>query len=128
MAACAMAARLVAGNRQIPVIDLVSQLHWLPVAKRIHFKIATLTYKVLSSQQPVNLTSLINYHVPAREHQSSTLHKLHQPAARKTVGQRAFSFAFPHIYNTLLLSIRSASSLICFKHQLKTFYFNSFSW
>jgi hypothetical protein len=71
-----MAARLVVGNRKIP--DLLSHLHWLPVAKRIHFKIATLTYKVLTTQQPACLRSLIQCHVPARELRSSALHKLHQ--------------------------------------------------
>ena len=92
-----MAARLVLGNRQIPATNLLSHLHWLPVAKRIHFKIATLTYKVLSTQQPAYLRSLINYHVAARELRSSALHKLYQSAARKTVGQCAFRFASPHI-------------------------------
>jgi hypothetical protein len=28
-----MAARLVVGNRQFPATDLLSYLHWLPVAK-----------------------------------------------------------------------------------------------
>ena len=85
-----MAARLVVGNRQIPATDLLSHLHWLPVAKRIHFKIATLTYKVLNTQQPAYLRSLINYQVInyQRELPSSALHKFCQPAARKTVGQR----------------------------------------
>jgi hypothetical protein len=91
-----MAARLVVGNRQIPATDLLSYLHWLPVAKRINFKIATLTHKVLRTQEPAYLRSHINYHViPARELQSSALHKLRQPADRKTVCQRAFSFEFP---------------------------------
>jgi hypothetical protein len=120
-----MAARPVVGTGQIPATDLVFHLHWLPIAKRIHFKIAILTYEVLSTQQPVYLRSLVNYHVPVRELRSSALHKLHQPAARKTDGQRAFNFASPHISNTLPLSIRSASSVF-FKHQLKTFCFNSF--
>ena len=98
-----MIAQLVVGNRQIPATDLLSHLHWLPVAKRIHFKIATSTYKVLSTQQPAQCLFLINYQVPARVLRLSALHKLHQPAACKTVGQRAFSFA-PHTFITLSLS------------------------
>jgi hypothetical protein len=82
-----MAPRLVAGNRQIPATDLLSHHQWLPVAKRIHFKTATLTCKVLSTQQPAYLRSLIN--CQARELRSSALHELHQPVARKTVCQRA---------------------------------------
>jgi hypothetical protein len=66
---------------------------WDLCRKRMYFTIATLTYKVLATQQPAYLKSLIliHYHVPVRELRSSALHKLHQPAARKTVGQRAFS-------------------------------------
>jgi hypothetical protein len=119
------AARLVVVSRQIPDTDLLSHLNGLPVAKRIHFKIATSAYKALSTQKPAYLRSLINYHVPARELRISALHKLHQLAAREIIGQCACSFASPHIYNTLLLSIRSASSLLSFKHQLRTIYFNS---
>jgi len=37
----------------------LSNLHWFPVRKRIDFKIATLTYKVLSTQQPAYLHNLI---------------------------------------------------------------------
>jgi hypothetical protein len=80
-----MVARLVVGNRKIPTIDVLSHLHWLPVAKRIYFEIATLIYVVLTAQQPAYLRSLNHYHVPARELRLSALHKLHQPAAGKTV-------------------------------------------
>ena len=62
-----MAARRVVGNRQIPATDLLSDLHWLPVTRRIPFKTATLTYKVLNTQQPAYLRSLINYQLPACE-------------------------------------------------------------
>jgi hypothetical protein len=79
-----MAARLVVGNRQIPATELLFHLHWLLVAKRIHFKTAILTYKILSIQHPAYLRSHINYHVPSRELLSSALHKLHQPAALQT--------------------------------------------
>jgi hypothetical protein len=69
-----MVARLVVGNRQIPATDILSHFHWLPVAKQIYFKTATLTYKILTTQQPADLRSLIHYHVPARELRSSALH------------------------------------------------------
>jgi hypothetical protein len=105
-----VAARLVGGNIQIPATGLLSHFHWLPVAKRLHFKLATSTYEILTTPQPTYLGSLINYHVPVSELRSSALHKHHQSAARKTVGECAFSFAPPHIYNNLTLSSSSASS------------------
>ena len=47
-----MAARLVVSNKHLSSSDYLSYLHWLPVCKRIDFKIATLTYKLLNHQQP----------------------------------------------------------------------------
>jgi len=44
----------------------LSVVFWFPVRKRIDFKIATLTYKVLSTQQPAYLYNLISYHQPSR--------------------------------------------------------------
>jgi hypothetical protein len=58
-------------TEKIPTTDLLSHLHWLPVAKRIYFKIATLTRKVTTTQQPAYLRSRIHYHVHARELGSS---------------------------------------------------------
>jgi hypothetical protein len=89
-----MAARLVVGNRQILATYLLSHLHWLPVAKRIIFKIASLTYKILTTQQPGYLRSLIHYHVPPRKLRSLALHKF-QPASRKNCWPTRFQFCIP---------------------------------
>ena len=43
---------------------LLSVLHWLPVQSRITFKIACLTYKVLTTGQPYYLRSLLHYYTP----------------------------------------------------------------
>ena len=120
-----MAARLVLGNRQIPATNLLSHLHWLPVAKRIHFKIATLTYKVLSTQQPAYLRSLTIRFLHANFDHRHCTNFISQPLAKLLAN--ALLVLHPHTFNILPLSIRSASSLLSFKHQLESFYFNSFS-
>ena len=43
-----------------PSLPLLKQLHWLPVSYRINFKLSTLTYRALSTQQPPYLTSLLH--------------------------------------------------------------------
>jgi len=58
--------------RSVPTYQLLSNLHWLPIHKRINFKVATLTYKVLSTQQPAYLYNLISYHQPSRSLRSSS--------------------------------------------------------
>jgi len=118
-----MAARLVTRNKFAHSDIALSELHWLPVSKRINFKIATLTYKILHSEQPVYLRSLIRFEVPTRLLRSSSQHKLHLPRIHRTIGERAFSFACPTIWNNIPLSIRTASSLSDFKRHLKTLYF-----
>ena len=45
----------------IPVSCFLFNLYWLPINKWISFKIATLTYKLLSKQQPTYLSTLISY-------------------------------------------------------------------
>ena len=120
-----MAARLVLCKKHISSSQSLSQLHWLPVSKRIDFKIATLTYKLLSTQQPAYLRSLINYQSYSRETRTSKLKLLYQPFRRTDTGMRAFSSASPSVYNSIPLAIKSAPSVESFKRQLKTFYFTS---
>ena len=67
--------RVVAQKPRFCHITLVlSDLHWLPVRQRISFKIATVTFRVLQSQQPSYLSSLIPRYVPARQLPSQTAH------------------------------------------------------
>ena len=40
---------------------LLSELHWLPVNSRITFKLACLTYKLLTTGQPAYLCTLLHY-------------------------------------------------------------------
>ena len=53
------------------ISEVLSNLHWFPIHKRINFKVATLTYKVLSTQQPAHLHNPISYHQPSRSLRSS---------------------------------------------------------
>jgi len=62
MAQNALARTVTRSPRSVPTSQLLSNLHWLPIHKRIIFKVAILTYKVLSTQQPAYLYNLISYH------------------------------------------------------------------
>ena len=50
----------------------LSYLHWLPVHCQIQFKIATLTYKTLTTYQPSYIYNLLQLHQPSRALRSST--------------------------------------------------------
>jgi len=97
-----------------------------PIHKRIHFKVATLTYKVLSTQQPADLYSLISYDQSSRLLHSSSLSRLHVPRIKTYFGCHAFSSAAPQIWNYHIpTAIRVSPSLDSFKCHLKTHYFAS---
>ena len=103
--------------------QLLSELHWLPIQYRTQFKLAVITYKTLSVNQPSYLLSKLVRYQPTRSLRSSDQQLLCKPFCATEFGKRAFSYAAPHIWNNLPLNIRLAPSISSFKHHLKTFYF-----
>ena len=104
---------------------LLNELHWLPVASRIQFKIATLTHKILSTGTPSYLSSLLSHYKPTRQLCSSSLNLLVQPPSKTKFGSLAFHTAAPLIWNGLPADVRSSPSFQTFKKMLKTHYFRS---
>ena len=101
------------------------KLHWLPVHKRITFKIATLTYKTLHNKQPSYLHDLLHSYNPTRSLRSSDKLLLVVPKIHTALARRSFSHAAPTIWNSLPFLLRNASSLHSFTTQLKTHLFPS---
>jgi len=50
----------MASNCYLSSINLLQELHWLPIHSRITFKLASITYKTLSTNQPIYLRSLLD--------------------------------------------------------------------
>ena len=103
---------------------LLASLHWLPIDKRIQFKILLHIYKALNDPSPVYLTQCITIHLPSREGLRSSVDttRLVVPRSTRRIGDRSFSVYGPSLWNQLPISIRS--STVCnFKHVLKTHMF-----
>jgi len=81
-------------------------------------------YKVLSTQQPAHLYSLISYHQPSRSLRSSS-QSLQVPRVKTDFGRRAFSSAAPQIWNHIPAAIKVSPSLDSFKRHLKTVFYLS---
>ena len=118
----------------------------MPVPNRIDFKIATLTFKLLTTHQPYYLNSLINPYNCSRALRSSNQHLLDVPRISSATHSRAFSVYVPQLWNRLPQSLRDlafqsnlnctsvassltdplkqASNLVTFKSNLKTFLFD----
>ena len=112
-------------NRSSSAGPLLSELHWLPVASRIQFKIATLTHKILTTGKPSYLSSLLNHYQPTRQLRSSGSNLLKQPHSKTKFGSLAFHTAASRIWNGLPADVRSSPSIQTFKKALKIYYFRN---
>ena len=120
-----VAARLVANcDRNTQSLQLLHDLHWLPVVERIRFKINITTYKCLHGTAPTYLQELIKPYHPCRILRSADRNLLEVPRS-KTVryGRRAYSFVAPCEWNSLPLACRTCTSFSEFKRKLKTHLF-----
>ena len=122
------AARIVSlCGKQHHITPILKQLHWLPVALRIEFKILLLTYKILNGTAPVYLCELLQPYVPCRSLRSTSQSLLVIPKSRTvSYGDRAFSIVAPRMWNNLPEHIRNSSTVSGFKTALKTYMFDKF--
>ena len=121
------AARLVTrAKKRDHVGPLYTSLHWLPVQKRIMYKILVLVYKTLyNCASPKYMSDMLSLYVPARRLRSSTATLLlNKPQCRKAIGERAFTVAGPTLWNSLPDSLRATATLDTFKRNLKTYLFS----
>ena len=123
-----MAAKLVLGKGKIdsPTVCL-KELHWLPVALRIEFKILTLVWKCLNNEAPAYLIDLLHTNTTERTLRSNTKKQLIIPKSKcKTFGERSFAVSGPRLWNQLASDIQHAKSIDQFKAKLKTLMFSKF--
>ena len=88
---------------------ILHELHWLPVQSRIAFKLATITYKILTTAQPNYICTLLKYYTAHHTLHSANQH-LEQPWDISTeLSNRSFSYLAPRIWNNLRLKIKTFS-------------------
>jgi len=75
----------------------------LPVQSRIEFKIACITYKVLTTSQPSYLSTLLNHYTPLLTLCSANQYLLQHPRVSTEFAKRSFSYLAPKIYNIIPL-------------------------
>ena len=85
-------------TRFISSKPLLKRLHWLPIASRIDFKIATLTYRAVHLKQLPSLAKqlkLKSMHFYTRNNDQLLLQ--HPPVGTNSNGRRAFSYTAPTV-------------------------------
>ena len=100
--------------------ELLQELHWLPVASRINFKVALLCYKAYRLHEPAYLQTLTLPYVPTRCLRSSNCDKLIESKIHLKTAARRFSVAAPKVWNSLSQTTRQAETVGAFKSALKT--------
>ena len=94
------------GDRQ-SMTTILQRLHWLPVKRRIDFKILVFVHKAIYEGQPVYIASLLNQHTPKRCLRSSSGLLLDVPRINlERFGRRAFTCAVPTLWNKLPTNLR----------------------
>ena len=120
------AARLLTSARRCDhITSLLRQLHWLPVQRRLEFKIACLVHQSLASLAPTYLTTdmhLVSKH-GRRPLRSSTDRTLTVPRTHNRFNDRSFAVAGPRLSNSLPISLRQISSFGQFRRYLKNHLF-----
>ena len=88
----------------------LATLHWLPVKWRVDFKVATISYKLLSTGQPSYLSNSIYMYVPGHSLRSTGVDTLSAPGTKTVIIACAFRSAAPSVWNSLPADIRNSSS------------------
>ena len=107
------------------ITPILRSLHWLPVCKRIQFKLLLITYKCINGSSLEYLQELIHTHKPSPALRSASSSQLQTPVTRtKTYGHRSFANSSPVLWNSLPNHIKTAQTANQFKSLLKTYLFN----
>ena len=111
-------------KQQESVTPLLKDLHWLPIDKRVEFKVLVIVYKCIHGLAPAYLEELLKIKVNTRDLRSSNRLELDPPFTRSALAyERAFSYAGPRLWNKLPCTIKESSSINVFKSNLKTHLF-----
>jgi hypothetical protein len=105
--------------------DTLKDLHWLPISKRIDYKIALITFKTRCTNQPAYLRTMLIDHKQTVSLRSEDPLLLVIPRRGIAKAMRGFSYAAPSIWNNLSLFVRQSTSLGIFKKRLKTEFYRT---
>ena len=107
------------------ITPVLKELHWLPVERRVEYKVILMCFKCLHGLAPEYLCELIKWHSPNRRLRSESQHLVAEQSWNlKTFGYRRFAVAAPRLWNQLPLPLRSMEELSHFQAGLKAHLFS----
>ena len=124
------AARLITGSlRRDHITPVLRDLHWLPIRRRVNFKLVTLVYGCLRGEKPVYLSediTPVSTNIRRAGLRSSQRGQLMVPRTKTSrLGQRSFRVAAPAIWNALPQQLSDFTmNPETYRKNLKTFLFS----
>ena len=108
---------------------LLKKLHWLPISRRIDYKLLLITYKARNSLTPDYISALmsapnINSFYSLRSAEDLTLLDVYLSHSKR-MRDRGFSIYAPKMWNLIPREIRESPSVQIFKSRLKTFLYKT---
>ena len=106
------------------MLDMLCELHWPPVGKRVHYKLLLLTYKTLNGSAPEYLVNQLQDYCPTRALRSGDQNLLSVKKTCIQIGDSSFTVAAPVLWNGLPCQIKKSRTIDCFKSMIKTHLLN----
>ena len=119
------AARIINKTRRHEhITPVLQELHWLPIIKRVQFKVLVYTFKAFHNEAPIYLCDLLSWYHPNRPLRSANRISL-VPNRHRTVklSRRLLDTAAATLWNDLPDNIRNCDNTWTFKKLLKTYLF-----
>ena len=106
------------------IAPILQELHWLPITKRVQFKVLVYTFKAFHNEALIYLCDLLSWYHPNRPLRSANRISL-VPGRHKTVklSRRLLDTAAATLWNDLPDNIRNCDNTWTFKKLLKTYLF-----
>ena len=115
------AARLLSGKRKFDhITPTLKQLKILPVSDLLYIRDAVQMYKCMNNLAPSYLSQLFTKRSQTHSFLTRNRDSLQLPRCRTALAQQSFVFRGVTIWNSLPEELRNCSSIVSFKHQLKS--------
>ena len=113
-------------NKYSHITPVLKSLHWLPLEKRVVFKIILLLFHCIHGPASQYNIGLIKHYFPYRQlrYQNSGLPVTHRVKTKWGGGGRTVAHAGPSLWNTLPQWIKNSSSAEVLKNSLTKYLFN----
>ena len=102
---------------------MLQELHWLPMRKRVKYKLLLQVYKCLNGMSPCYLSDRMELYKPARNLRSNNKHLLVVNKTNRLIGDSSFMISSAILWNNLPNIVKCCVTPNSFKAALKTYLF-----